>query len=295
MTRSLLAAAGIALLAGSPLAAQQSGRDETTFTWSKQLAAGSQVTIRNLNGPITVREATDGRVEVRATKVPASRGSIRDVAFDVRESGDGVEICTVYDTGASCRDRNLGSNRNVRVSVEFTVLIPPSMRVSIGTGNGALSIARAGAEVSASTGNGRITIGETSGAVTASTGNGDVRVDSANGPVRVSTGNGRVSVTTGTGDVNANTGSGEIDVRMGSLPSAHNMTFNSGSGPIRITLPADFNGQIDASTGNGSLRSDFAISVVGRLDAQHVRGTIGKGGPVLRLNTGNGMIELRKN
>jgi DUF4097 and DUF4098 domain-containing protein YvlB len=295
MIRSVLAAAGVALLSVSPLAAQQSGRDEATFTWSKQLAAGSQVSIRNINGPITVREATDNRVEIRATKIPSSRGSIRDVAFDVREADGGVEVCTVYDTNASCRDRNLGSNRNVRVSVEYTVLVPRSMRLSMGTGNGALSIARAGADLSASTGNGSITIGETAGPVTASTGNGDVRVDSANGPVRVSTGNGRVSITTGTGDVNANTGRGEIDVRMGSLPAAHNMTFNSGSGPIRVSLPADFNGEIDASTGNGSLRSDFAISVVGRLDAQHVRGTIGKGGPLLRLNTGNGMIELRKN
>jgi hypothetical protein len=34
---------------------------------------------------------------------------------------------------------------------------------------------------------------------------------------------------------------------------------------------------------------------VGRLDAQHVRGTIGNGGPLIRLVTGNGMIELRKN
>ncbi|HEY4219369.1 MAG TPA: DUF4097 family beta strand repeat-containing protein [Gemmatimonadaceae bacterium] len=294
MIRSTLAAAGVALVLSSPLAAQQSGRDETTFTWSKQLTAGSQVSIRNLNGPITVRESTDGRVEVRATKVPESRGSVRNVAFDVRETNGGVEICTVSDTDASCRDRNV-SSRNVRVRVDYTVLIPASMSVSIGTGNGDVSIARAGADVSASTGNGRVSIGETTGRVDASTGNGDVRVDSANGPVRVTTGNGRVSVTTGTGDVNANSGSGEIDVRMGSLSNAHNMTFNSGSGPIRVTLPADFNGQVDASTGSGSLRSDFAISVVGRLDAQHVRGTIGKGGPLLRLNTGSGMIELLKN
>jgi len=43
MIRSVLTAAGVALLSVSPLVAQQSGRDETTFTWSKHLAAGSQV------------------------------------------------------------------------------------------------------------------------------------------------------------------------------------------------------------------------------------------------------------
>ena len=44
-----------------------------------------------------------------------------------------------------------------------------------------------------------------------------------------------------------------------------------------------------------SLSSDFEISVVGRLDSHHVRGTIGTGGPLMRLSTGSGTIELRKN
>lgn len=296
MIRSALAAAGIALVLGSPLLAQQ-GRDETTFSWAKQLAAGSRVSIRNANGPITVREATDNRVDVKATKIVRSGGSVRDVAFDVSETGGGVEICALYDSQNSCRDQNRRGNRNSdRVRVEFVVLVPRSMRVNLSTGNGELSIARAGDELSASTGNGRITIGETSGRVTASTGNGDVRIESANGPVQVSTGNGRVFVATASGGVDANSGSGEIDVRMTSLsPDQGNMTINSGSGAIRVTLPEAFNGRIDASTGNGTLRSEFEMTIVGRLDAQHVRGTIGKGGPLLRLNTGNGMIELRKN
>ena len=297
MIRSAFAAAGIAIVFGSPLVAQQ-GRDETTFTWAKQLAAGSRVSIRNANGPISVREAADNRVDVRATKVVRSGGSVRDVSFDVNETGGGVEICTVYDSQNTCRDQNRrGNSRNSdRVRVEFVVLVPRSMRVNLSTGNGELSIVRAGDDVSASTGNGKITIGETTGRVDATSGNGDVRIESANGPVHVTTGNGRIFVATGKGDVNANSGNGEIDARMTSLsPDQGNMTFNSGSGAIRVTLPESFNGRIDASTGNGTLRSEFEMTIVGRLDAQHVRGTIGKGGPLLRLNTGNGMIELRKN
>lgn len=47
-------------------------------------------------------------------------------------------------------------------------------------------------------------------------------------------------------------------------------------------------------SGNGDLSSDFEISIIGRLDAHHVRGTIGNGGPLMRLSTGSGTIELRK-
>jgi DUF4097 and DUF4098 domain-containing protein YvlB len=173
--------------------------------------------------------------------------------------------------------------------------VPRSLRLKVATGNGEVSIERAGADVSASTGNGRVTVGQTEGRVNVSTGSGDVQVDGANGPVSVTTGNGRVSITTAKGAVDATTGNGDIDVRIKSLPVESDMRFNSGSGSIRVMLPSNYNGRIDASTGNGSLSSDFEISIIGRLESHHIRGTIGSGGPLMRLSTGNGTIELRKN
>lgn len=295
MTRFSLrtvAVVGVSMVLARASSAQQ-GRDESTFTWSKQLSSGSTLTIANGDGPISVREAAGDLVVVRAVKVPRSRASIRDVAFDVRESSGTVEICTLYGDQTSCRDRNRGRDANVRV--EYTVSIPRSLRLRAMTGNGEITIERAGADVTAMTGNGGIHVGETAGRVNVSTGNGDIQVDGANGPVSASTGTGRVSVTTARGAVSANTGTGDIDVRMKGGPIDGDMRFISGSGSIHVTLPADFNGRVDATSGSGTLRSDFEISVVGRLNAQHVRGTIGRGGPLLRMSTGSGTIELRKN
>jgi hypothetical protein len=282
-----------ALTAAAPLAAQVAGREEMEFKWSRQLDANSTLVVRNGNGPISVRESSGNRVEVTATKRVQSRGRASDVGFDVIESGSQVEICSVGPRQESCRDRN-GWN-NVRVTVDFVVLVPKSVRLRVITGHGDVVIDRASADVSATTGNGDVSIGETNGRVDATTGNGDVQVDGANGPVNVSTGNGRVFVLTAQGAVDASSGNGDIDVRIKALPVERDMKFSTGSGRIRVGLPADFNGRIDATSGNGTLRTEFDISVVGRLDAQHVRGTIGQGGPLLRLTTGNGMIELRKN
>jgi len=286
-----LLAVAIVASAAVPLQAQQ-GRDETNFTWSRQLSAGGTLIVRSGNGPITVREATGDRVEIRAVKNVRSGGSIRDVAFDIIESDGQIEVCTVYEPQTSCRGR--GSNRNVRVRVDFTVYMPKSSRLRISTGNGALDIDRAGADVSATTGNGDVNVGETQGRVDVTTGNGDVHVDGANGPVTATTGNGRIFVQTSRGAVDANTGNGDVDVRIKAMPIDGDMRFNSGSGTIRVSLPSDYSGRIDASTGNGSLSSDFEISVLGRLDAQHLRGTIGQGGPLIRMSTGNGAIVLRK-
>jgi DUF4097 and DUF4098 domain-containing protein YvlB len=293
-SRAAAGALGLALSLTRAAAAQVTSQDDASFIWSKALPAGSTLAIKSANGPIDVRESPNDRVEVRAVKtVTNRRASLRDVTFDVREVGGETTICTVYEGVSLCDDRRR-SIRDIGVRVTFTVLIPRSLRLNLATGNGAIAIDQAGADVIAATGNGRVSIGETTGRVDVSTGNGDVQVESARGPVRVSTGNGRVFVATGSGPVNVTTGNGDITARVRTLPADAAMTMTSGSGSIRVTLPSDFNGQLDASTGNGSLRSEFDISIIGRIDPRHIRGTIGRGGPLLRLQTGNGSVELRK-
>jgi len=46
---------------------------------------------------------------------------------------------------------------------------------------------------------------------------------------------------------------------------------------------------------NGSIETDFPLTVTGRLGPRRVTGTIGNGGRRLALETVNGSIRLRKN
>ena len=293
MSRLYLAAFCGLLISSPALAQRYLGQDDETFTWSRRIPSGGSVTIKNFNGAINITSSSGSDVQIRAEKrVRGERASVSDIAFDVDESSGGVTFCTVWRGDSMCdEDHNM---RDVRGSVVLTVAIPRDARLKASTGNGELTVEGAGAEVEVATGNGRVRVGPTQGRVRASTGNGDVEVESARGPVKVSTGNGRVYVATSAGPVTATTGNGDIDVRMQSLRTEDDMTFSSGSGTIRLTLPAEFNGEIDAGTGNGSLSSDFAIQLRGRMDPQHVRGTIGSGGRVIRMRTGNGRLELLK-
>jgi len=284
--------APLMVAATAALQAQSSrGRNDSVFVWSARIGGGGTLTVKNIVGGITVTESSSDRVEVRAEKRMRGRGDPNDISFDVQESSNGATICTVYRGESACEDGNFS---NTRFNVRYTIAMPPGLRLRASTGNGELSVEKAGNEVEMSTGNGGIHIGQTEGRVIASTGNGDLEVESARGPVRASTGNGRIFVSTSAGPVSANTGNGDIDVRMQSLSSGGDMTFTSGSGAVRITLPSDFNGDVDASTGNGDLRTDFAIKLIGRLDPQHMRGTIGSGGRTIHLQTGNGRLEIRK-
>jgi hypothetical protein len=277
------------------------GQSDSVYTWRGALPSGALLTIKNYNGPIDVRPSSGTQAELRAEKrTDRGGGSIQDVAFEVQSgSGGDVTICAAYRDSNPCDDRSSrhdDEDRNWRryVTVAMTVLVPRGTQVKVLTGNGAISVERVGGDVQASTGNGRVRVEGTEGSVRVSTGNGDVDVRGAKASVRVSTGNGRVNVTTSEGPVEARTGNGDIDVSMTQLKAHDDMTFSTGSGGVRVTLPAGYNGELDATTGNGEVRSDFDLKIEGRMNPRHIRATIGTGGPRLRLTTGNGGLEVRK-
>ncbi len=275
--------------------AQLVGRNETVYTWRGTIPAGGQFTVKNFNGPIDVRPSTGNTVELRAEKRPKGGAEVTDVGFEVRKSSNGdVSICSTQNEDSCDGDRHSDNGWRRQVTVSMTVLIPRNLRLRVATGNGALSVEGAGSEVQASTGNGRVHIGETQGMVRVSTGNGDVDVRNAKASVHVSTGNGDVDVVTVEGPVEVSSGNGNIDVRMSALRAKEDMAFHTGSGDVKLTLPANYNGELDASTGNGTIRSEFDLKIKGQLSPRHVRATIGEGGPMLRMSTGNGEFEIRK-
>lgn len=254
-------ALALALLAPLPLVAQQTSSDNN-FAWHGPIAAGNWITVRNLNGRISVERSTSGEVEVTGTKHWRD-GDPSEVRFVMRQDGNrgDVLVCAVWGDG-DCDEngyRNHGhGTRNNDTNVEFVVKVPAGVRV--GT----------------------------------STVNGDVEVNGAGAEVRANTVNGDVTVTTAAGPVNASTVNGSVDARMAALTGDDDMTFSTVNGGITLALPASFQGELDLSTVNGRFSTDYPLTVNGRIDPRHVRATIGSGRRRLKASTVNGSIELRK-
>jgi hypothetical protein len=296
-------AALLLALAPAALVAQDRTGDQL-FTWSGVVASGQTFGVRHFNGPIEVREGSGDRVEFRAERRGSSSSSSRrryeDLTFETQKESDGITMCAVYDRRSSCESErsNRGWNwdrNDGPPSARLVITLPKGVRLDAVTGNGEVTVEKASNDVRIVTGNGDVRISMTAGNVEITSGNGDLEVDGATGPVRVGTGNGRVYVTTSSGPVNARTGNGMIDVRMKAITGNGDMTFSTGNGPVRVSLPENFNGEVDATTGHGDFRSDFPIRVMGRLSPSRVRGTIGTGtGRMIRMSTGNGSLELRK-
>ncbi|HXE58948.1 MAG TPA: DUF4097 family beta strand repeat-containing protein [Gemmatimonadales bacterium] len=253
------ALAGAASLPAVPLHAVQ---DE--FRWSGRLAAGKVVEIKGVNGDVSATAAGGNEVEVVAVK-SARRSDPAEVEIKVVEHANGVTICAVYPTPRRARRENvcapgdeghMGTEDN-DVSVRFTVRVPAGVRFVGRTVNGDVEAAALAADVEAHTVNGGVSV-------------------STKGHARASTVNGSIVAT------------------MGRAAWADELEFETVNGGITLTLPAELDTEVHASSVNGDVESDWPLTVKGRFGPRRVDGVIGKGGRSLHLGTVNGTIRLRK-
>jgi DUF4097 and DUF4098 domain-containing protein YvlB len=261
MRRSTLALCTVILALPLPVAAQrQVERD--AFTWNGRIPSGRWIRVRNLSGEITVTASSSDRVEVTATK-HWRRSDPQTVRFEVRKSGrndEDVLICALWTDRTDCDDRGYESHnvRNNDVSVDFRVAVPRGVKIAVSSVNGALSVEGATSEVEATTVN------------------GEVEATSSGGPVSASTVNGGVIA------------------RMGRFDSDDDLTFSTVNGTVVAEFTGDLDADVELSTVNGRFQTDYPVTVSGRLDPQHLRARLGKGGRRIRLTTVNGNVELRR-
>ena len=122
--------------------------------------------------------------------------------------------------------------------------------------------------------------------------NGGIRAEDLASPVEATTVNGGVRVST-SGYASAETVNGSIVAAFGSVKWPEPVAFTTVNGEIRLTLPAATGAEVRVETMNGSIESDFPITVTTKFSRRRLMGTIGKGGGRLDVETLNGDITLR--
>jgi hypothetical protein len=240
--------------------AQDQGRE---FHWTGKLAADKIVEIKNINGSIEAAPASGDEIEVSAEKTGPKADQIK---IEVVPSGDGVTICTIYPSsvfgGSSgpCESGSHWHSSNIHgdnTKVNFTVKLPKNLRFGAQTVNGAVTAEDLGRFV---------------------------RASSVNGSVRVST----------AAWAQIDTVNGSINASMGNAGWDGTLKIDTVNGSVKIELPDDLNTDIKFSSVNGRISSDFPITISGGFVGHSARGTIGKGGRTLVIETVNGSVDLKK-
>jgi hypothetical protein len=248
----------------NPPGVDGSGSSTEIFEWRGQIAPGSTVEIKNINGDVRASSSADGTVRVVARKT-GHKDDPSLVGIDVVETEDGVTLCAVYPAvpGRSPNECLQGmpsqlSSRNNDVSVTFEVEVPAGSDFVGGTIGG--DVEAAGLD-------------------------GDVVARSLGGDIDISTSGAAVGRTL----------EGDVTASIGRAVWEGDLEFSALNGNITVRIPEDTNAEVWGSTANGSIATDFPLTITQSSSAQRMHGTLGRGGGILTLTTNKGNISLRSN
>jgi Toastrack DUF4097/LiaI-LiaF-like transmembrane region len=125
-------------------------------------------------------------------------------------------------------------------------------------------------------------------------GRGDLRASSISGPVKLSTRSNEVHLEDVSGEVEIDNRNGVVELKAKAPLGA--IDISNVHGGIELDLPENAGFRLDAQSSNGNIdvSSDFSVKVDNSGRDGTARGTVGKGGPDIRLRSDRGTIQIRK-
>jgi DUF4097 and DUF4098 domain-containing protein YvlB len=202
-----------------------------------------------------------------------------ETALNVKTGGGSVEASRIdreaeLDTsGGGIRATELGSNLRAHTS------------------GGSITIERIKGNARVDTSGGGITGEALDGTLDARTSGGSIDLRDVKGDLLAHTSGGGIEIEDAGGRVDADTSGGSVEVRFTRGNSRGGQIESSGGG-VRVALDRSANLNLDAETSAGSVVTDLPITVSGTLGRSHVVGTVGSGGPLLRIHSSAGSVRI---
>lgn len=265
------------------------------------------VHVETNDGSVRVTSGDSKQVEFRVEYQGYELG--RNLHVDTRQDGDKVELIAKV-TGHWGVNFNWGHNSK---QLHIEVRMPQQGDLQLDTGDGSVEASGLSGNLNVHTGDGSVKANSLDGTIDLHTNDGSITVDTLKGDIKLRTGDGsieardldgKVEADSGDGHIrlagrfealNVKTGDGSVDTRVqpGSKMAA-SWTLRTGDGSVDISLPSDFQADINATTGDGHISLGVPVTVEGSFSKSEVRGKLNGGGQILTIHTGDGSIRLTK-
>ena len=120
----------------------------------------------------------------------------------------------------------------------------------------------------------------------------DLMVDQAVGPFALTTSNRNISLDRIAGDVAVTDRNGTIELT--AAPPLGAITLEDRNGSVKLVLPEHAGFSVQANSTNGNIDTNFPLSIQGSENHKSVNGTVGVGGPLVRITTTYNDISIDK-
>jgi DUF4097 and DUF4098 domain-containing protein YvlB len=294
------------------------------FERSFEVSAPPILDVSTIRGKIDVSVGEPGRIVVTGAvtvrvswDVPGNAAELaRKIADRPPIERDGVTIRLSAPTDAAER-RAVTVNYEVKVPAGTevrtvsdsgaTTVRGVSGPVNVRTQSAAIELARLGGTATVTTGSGAVSVEGVAGSLSVTTSSSAFTGRSLRGGVRVRTSSGAITAAVeGTGDLDIESGSSAIRLSgiRGALIAATRSgrimvdgaptrpwDVSTGSGTVEIALDSGAGFDVEATSRSGSVKVD-GDRVDGTVSKGSVIGTVGTGGPLLRVSSRSGSIRL---
>jgi hypothetical protein len=263
-------------------------REERRFT----VTGTPAVHATTFDGSIQIQSWDKPEVLIEIEKRGPTREAVEGLEVKSSQNGDTIDVEVQKPRNESFRVIGMGSSPSARL----TVWVPKRADVRARSGDGSIVVQGVNGRIEIHTGDGSIRASDIAGDLALSTGDGSVNVDGAEGRLTLDTGDGGVNVSGKLTGVRLHTGDGSIVYRAeAGTAMGEDWDITTGDGGVSLYLPSDFGAELDAHTGDGTIRNDLDVgsTAAAEVSRRTVRGRLGAGGRQLRIRTGDGSIRLR--
>ena len=240
--------------------------------WSFDAQRISTIDAESINGNITVTGSEKDQIIVKARKIVKAQSDA--IAEEIDEQVN--IIAQQVENRLQILTEQPMTLFNASVTVHYDIFCPGTMNINLLSKNG------------------KISVNQIEGVLKLATINGKILLESISGSANAKTTNGKIyaSLKDLKSDIKLSSLNGSIETHI--LSGNASIALKTMNGSIRLYLPDDFSGHLDAEVKFGKIHSDFPITTQ-NFNRRHLTGQIGSHNETpIFLSTKNGNIYINK-
>ena len=277
--------AALGCLGVTDSAAQHVEREERRFAVNGR----PDLTLTTFDGSIEIDSWDRSDVLVVIEKRAASPEAAAEIVVQAAQTADRISV-TIQPPESGREGRSW-----MGLSARLIVSVPRIADIRAWSGDGSIQAAHVSGTIDVRSGDGSVGLRELKGDLRVQTGDGSIRVEAFEGQIDAATGDGPVFVSGVLSGLRVRTGDGPVSIELApGSATVNDWDVRTGDGSVAMTVPRDFNAEIDAGAGDGPVavrNLALANQPPGR-SGRALRGDIGSGGRRISIRTGDGPIVI---